>query len=162
MFAGILSRRGNAFLGVMAIATALSTPAFAGSAETTQKAAHDGVPITVTLNNVRAGDVPLYISIQTESEYQSYDGAGGILQSTESGQITETFDVPAAGEYAISIWHDLDNDGRFSMAEGFQLLDGWGTSGTVPFGAPPTFKDAKVSIPSSGDVVEINMIYPKS
>lgn len=138
----------------------LSFPSLAQESDSDSTAIQSKIPIEVTLNKVREGDVPLYISIQNKSEYQTLEGGGGILQSTHAGQITRTFDVPKSGDYAVSVWHDLDNDGEFSMADNFQLLDGWGTSGEVPFGTPPTFDAAKVSVPVSGAKVEIEMIYP--
>ena len=69
------------------------------------------VPLTVTLTNVRAGDVPLYISIQTRDTYRSMKGEGGILRSTDDGQISRTFQLKSGGEYAVTIWHDLARSG---------------------------------------------------
>lgn len=120
----------------------------------------DQIPVTITISDVRAGDVPLYISIQTKETYQSMHGEGGILRATNSGNISRTFYVKAPGEYAASLWHDLDGDGRFSMTETFEILDGWGSSGTIPRGVQPTFEQAKFAVPSGGASTKIEMIYP--
>lgn len=119
------------------------------------------VPLTVTVTDVRAGDVPLYVSIQTKETYRSMKGEGGILKETTSGDITRTFNLKEGGEYAISIWHDLDDDGRFSMTESYEILDGWGSSGEIPRGSAPTFDDAKVTVPSFGASTTVAMIYPE-
>ena len=118
------------------------------------------VPITVTFNGVRAGDVPFYVSIQTADDYRSMKGHGGILLKTDGGSITQTYSVPSSGDYAITVWHDLDNDGRFSMTEDYRIEDGWASSGTIPMGTAPSFGDAKINIPTYGTSVAIDMIYP--
>ena len=132
----------------------------ASDAETQKETS--SVPMTITLTDVIASDVPLYISVQTEENYRSMKGHGTILKQTTAGTVTETVQLPAAGDYAISIWHDLDNDGRFSMNERYEILDGWGTSGGIPEAAAPSFSTSKISVPSSGAETTIAMIYPQS
>lgn len=120
------------------------------------------VPLTLTLTDVRVADVPLYISVQTKADYRSMKGSGVILKDTDASTITTTVNVPSDGDYAISIWHDLDDDGRFSMNERYEIEDGWATSGNVPRGAAPTFEDAKISIPAYGTNTSLQMIYPET
>jgi uncharacterized protein (DUF2141 family) len=120
------------------------------------------VPMTITLTNIMEASVPLYISVQTEAEFRSMKGQGAILKETTAGTITETVQLPSAGEYAISIWHDLDNDGRFSMNERYEILDGWATSGEVMTEGAPTFQSAKIMVPNFGAETTIAMIYPKT
>ena len=139
-------------LAALSISTLASTVAHAA----------EGVPLTVTLNNVQATDMPLYISVQTKADYRSMKGSGAVLKTTETGTMIETVTVPEPGDYAISIWHDLDNDGRFSMNERYEIEDGWATSGDVPTGATPTFDQAKISVPAMGTGASVTMIYPES
>ncbi|MGB6229050.1 MAG: DUF2141 domain-containing protein [Litorimonas sp.] len=122
----------------------------------------EGVPLTVTLTDVQATDVPLYISVQTKADYRSMKGSGAILETTESGTLVRTVTVPQPGAYAISIWHDLDNDGRFSMNERYEIQDGWATSGDVPPGVAPTFEQAKVEVPAMGATATVAMIHPEN
>ncbi|MGJ8559724.1 MAG: DUF2141 domain-containing protein [Litorimonas sp.] len=119
------------------------------------------VPMTITLTDVMQSNVPLYISVQTEAEYRSMKGQGAILKETAAGTITETVQLPSGGDYAITIWHDLDNDGRFSMNERYEIADGWGTSGKVVTNSAPTFQSAKITVPNFGAETTIAMIYPK-
>lgn len=119
------------------------------------------VPMTITVTDVIETQVPLYISVQTEADYRSMKGEGTILRQTTAGTITETVQLPAAGDYAISIWHDLDNDGRFSMNERYEVLDGWGSSGETLMAGAPTFQSAKISVPNFGAETSVAMIYPK-
>jgi len=126
------------------------------------EAADTEVPITVTLTDVIQSEVPLYISVQTEAEYRSMKGQGTILKETSAGALTETISLPSEGDYAVTVWHDLDNDGRFSMNERYEVLDGWGSSGDVSVPGGPTFETAKVSVPNFGTEVTVAMISPKS
>lgn len=120
------------------------------------------VPMTITLTNIMEANVPLYISVQKESEFRSMKGQGAILKETTTGTITETVQLPCAGDYAITIWHDLDNDGRFSMNDRYEITDGWAASGEIMTAGAPTFQSAKITVPNSGATATIAMIYPKT
>lgn len=120
------------------------------------------VPMTITLTDVMQSNVPLYISVQTEAEYRSMKGQGTILKETAAGTVTKTVQLPSAGDYAVTIWHDLDNDGRFSMNERYEIADGWGTSGEVETSSAPSFQSAKITVPNFGAETTIAMIYPKT
>jgi len=76
--------------------------------------------------------------------------------------MSANFTVKEASEYAISVWHDRDDDGRFSMSESYETLDGWGASGTPIENKEPTFDDVKIDIPLKGTSVTIEMINPVS
>lgn len=119
------------------------------------------IPVTITLTDVMQSQVPLYISVQTEADYRSMKGQGTILKETTAGTLSKTVSVPTAGDYAITLWHDLDNDGRFSMNERYEISDGWGSSGDVSVPGGPTFQTAKITVPNFGAKATVKMIYPK-
>jgi len=96
------------------------------------------IPVTVTLTNLDPaadGSDPVYVSIQTEDEYQSLKfrslkGGGGITPHAKTGTMSATFLVKEPGDYAVSVWHDRDGDGRFSMSTDYTaILDSFGASG---------------------------------
>jgi len=123
------------------------------------------IPVTVTLTDVSpvgaAAEETLYVSIQTRETYRSMRGHGGILRILTPGTMEAIFHVAEPGEYAVSVWHDRDNDMRFSMDEKtYQILDGWGASGNPPTDRMPAFDDVKVEIPNIGTSVTIEMINP--
>ncbi|MEP3653982.1 MAG: DUF2141 domain-containing protein [Litorimonas sp.] len=121
------------------------------------------IPVTVTLTDVLpegAAGGTIYVSIQTREDYQSMKGFGGIIQKAELGEMTAKFTVDEPGEYSVSVWHDRDDDGRFSMDASYNVLDSWGASGTPPKGKAPTFDDVKMTVPSMGTSVTIDMINP--
>jgi uncharacterized protein (DUF2141 family) len=121
------------------------------------------IPVTVTLIDVLpegAAGGTIYVSIQTREDYQSMKGFGGIIKKAELGEMTAKFNVDEPGEYSVSVWHDRDDDGRFSMDASYNVLDSWGASGTPPTGKAPTFDDVKMIVPSMGTSVTIDMINP--
>lgn len=119
------------------------------------------IPVNITIDGLRESTVPLYISVQKRGEYMSIKGHGIVLQKTSAGTMQASVKVDAADDYAVSLWHDLDNDGKFSMNERYEIEDGWGASGSVPMDRQPTFDDVKVTVPVAGQTVIAAMIYPK-
>lgn len=122
--------------------------------------ASDGAAtLHVTLEGVKASEGKLYISVQSEADFMEERGAaGGIYEMSAAGDKSYSYNVPA-GEYAVSIWHDTDNDGKFSMDANWIPTDGWGSSGTTDISKQPSFDDLKVVIDSQGAAVTIPMIY---
>jgi len=122
------------------------------------------IPVTVTLTDVQpvsaTAEDKIYVSIQTRDTYRSMKGHGGILKVLTPGTMEATFNVAEPGEYAVSVWHDRDNDMRFSMAADYSIQDGWGASGTPPADRMPSFDDVKINVPNMGTSVEIAMINP--
>ena len=123
------------------------------------------IPVTVTITNIDPapeGSDPIYVSIQTEEQYRSLKGAGGITPYAKTGSMEATFMVAEPGEYAVSVWHDRDGDGRFSMSEDYTVIfDSYGSSGHAPADTMPTFEDVKVAIPNIGTSLTVEMINPE-
>ena len=114
--------------------------------------------LSVELTGLQASEGKLYISVQKEEDYKAQRGHGGVFEVTEAGNETYSFSVPT-GDYAVSIWHDIDNDGKFSMDENWIPTDGWGMSGTPSTDKEPTFAEVKVAIPAGASTISIPMIY---
>jgi uncharacterized protein (DUF2141 family) len=160
MFNKITKVTGATACGIFALSSiALSGTALADEAPA-WKAKGGTIPVTVTLKDITHLEGPIYVSIQTEKDYQSMKGFGGIIQKAELGDMTATFKVDEPGEYSVSVWHDIDDDGRFSMTKTYQILDGWGASGNAPTDRSPTFEDVKIKVESFGAAVPVTMKYP--
>lgn len=158
---GVCAWAGIALLSVWGSASHAAEPS---NTDATAWYQEGTIPVTVTLTDVSpvsaiAEDV-IYVSIQTRETYRSLKGHGGILRTLTPGTMEATFYVAEPGDYAVSVWHDRDNDMRFSMDENYAILDGWGASGTPPTNDMPTFDDVKLAIPNMGTSVTIDMINP--
>lgn len=152
---GGLCARAIATLTIIGALSAMSVPALAADGATTTTA------VTVKVDNMRTTSAPLYISVQKRGDYMKQAGHGVVLKSTTSGVMETTVNVDGAGDYAVSLWHDLDNDGQFTMGKDYRPKDGWVSSGTAPDDRAPNFDDVKISVPASGRTVALSMIYPK-
>lgn len=122
--------------------------------------ADDKVQFQITLNGVQTGHAPLYVSVQDAGKFRTESGnAGVILRSQDDTNLTVDLEVEP-GKYAVSIWHDLDEDGEFSMDANYVPIDGWGASGTPPEDRAPSFDEMMVEILQNGQVIAIDMEYP--
>lgn len=141
-------------IGALALATIHTGGAIAGE----NPAAGS---LTVEIEGVHESAGPLYVSVQTKEDYQHpRHTAGGIYKDVNAGTLTYTYAAIPAGDYAISLWHDLDNDGTFTMGENYRPLDGWGASGKTLTGAP-TFDDVKITVSEGSQTQRIQMVYPE-
>lgn len=135
---------------------ALSVAVFAAS---NASAGETHVTLDVTLKGLQASDGKLYVSVQKETDFMQQRGAaGGIYEIDVASDTTYSYSVPA-GDYAVSIWHDTDNDGKFSMDENWMPTDGWGMSGDYSGEREPTFDEVKINVGFDGAAINIPMVY---
>jgi uncharacterized protein (DUF2141 family) len=135
-------------LSIAAVSTLLVSPALAAD-------------LTVTLNDVQANGAPLYVGVQTEEQFMDWDGiAGQKVEAPEAGTHTFTFDLPA-GEYSVSVWHDLNSNGEFDMSESGFPEEGWAMSNGSSLRGEPTFADVKVSVGAEGAAITETVRYPR-
>lgn len=136
------------FLTLTAAAASLAGTAFAA-------------PLTVTLEGVQDRGVPLYVGIQTEEQFMKWDGiAGEKIEEPGAGTLTVSFDVPE-GEYSVSVWHDLNNNGVFDMKESGWPDEGYAMSNQSALRGPPTFDVVKVVVTAEGASVTETVQYPQ-
>ena len=139
----------KAFLTTTALflATAAS-PALAGT-------------VTVTLTDVRPGAGDLYVSLQSEAQFmQAAAVTGTMIENPQDGTVTVTLEDVPDGTYALSVWHDIDGDGAFSMGP-LGPTDGWAMIGAANLRGMPTFAKQSFTLEGSASLSE-SMIYPSA
>jgi len=118
----------------------------------------DDANIRLVIKDIKTVDAPLYISVQSRDDYRSSRSAKSFIVKAPSKEVfDESFQIPA-GDYAVSVWHDLDKDNSFTMDKKWQPLDGWASSGPELKG-DPKFDDVKFNAAKDGQVIEISMHY---
>jgi uncharacterized protein (DUF2141 family) len=116
--------------------------------------------VTIKVNGVRAANGPLYVGLQTEDEFMKDDGSyGEIVQSPTPGSVTVKLSGVAPGEYAVSVWHDIDGDGVFDVAESGMPLDGWAMIDGASLRGAPTFDEVSFKLEKSNVSLDLDMIY---
>src|SRR3712207_3307346 len=85
-------------------------------------------PLYVELQGVRRAGGPLYMSVQRREQFMQDRGtAGEIVRVPRAGAHRFSYDLPP-GEYAVSVWHDDNGNGRFDKNGQHMPLDGWALS----------------------------------
>lgn len=116
--------------------------------------------LEVRLDNVRDAGGTLYVSVQTRDEFMRETAtAGEIVEAPAAGSHAFSFDVPP-GDYAISVWHDDNANGRFDMGADGMPADGWAMIGGEALRAEPGFDEVKTTVPEAGAAATLTMIYP--
>ncbi|MCZ4298519.1 DUF2141 domain-containing protein [Henriciella marina] len=118
-------------------------------------------PLTVTLEGVEDRGVPLYVGVQTEEQFMKWDGiAGEKVEDPEAGTVTVSFDLPE-GEYSVSVWHDLNDNGEFDMNENGWPEEGYAMSNQAALRGMPTFDVVKVAVDAEGATITETVNYPQ-
>ncbi|MEO0883872.1 MAG: DUF2141 domain-containing protein [Pseudomonadota bacterium] len=119
-------------------------------------------PVSFTLEGVEDRGGTLYISVQTEEQYQQQAGvAGDIIRGPTAGTMEFDFDLPL-GDYAVSVWHDHNGNDEFDFDENGMPADGWTASNAANLRGAPTFQDVKFTVGTGGVELKERMIYPTS
>ncbi len=114
--------------------------------------------INIEVNNLRSKQGMLYFSLFKSgdgfpSEYEKAFKRGKI-EIDKSDVVKFSFDNIPAGTYAISLFHDEDNDGKVKMNKMKMPLEGTGASNNARGKmGPPKYNDALFEV----DKTEVNM-----
>ncbi len=126
---------------------AAATPAFAGD-------------FTLTLDGIQASQGDLYVALQTEADFMQPRGSyGEIVKVPAAGNRTITLKDVKPGDYAVQVWHDINNDHQFSTAPDGRPTDGWAMVNAETLRAKPTFDQVKLSVPAAGKALTLKMNY---
>ncbi|WP_034258938.1 DUF2141 domain-containing protein [Aequorivita capsosiphonis] len=104
-------------------------------------------------NNIGKAIIGLY---NTESDFLEKEYKSATSEIIKKHSTALFTDIPD-GIYAVSVFHDEDNDNEFDMLFGFIPMEDYGNSNNVPprFG-PPKWDDAKFEI-KGGEIKNINI-----
>jgi uncharacterized protein (DUF2141 family) len=116
-------------------------------------------PLTVDLDGVRSAGGPLYVSVQTRAQFmQEAAAAGSVVEAPTAGSHRFSYDLPA-GEYAISVWHDDNGNGRFDKDENFMPLDGWAMTNGSALRGEPSFDQVRILLGDAPANARLSMTY---
>ena len=136
--------------------------AAAAAALVTASAAQAGT-LEVTVTGVQAKGGHILTALQTRDQFmQPAAVTGRMLPGDSGGVVTFTLpDVPA-GDYALSVLHDADDNRTMTMGSNGRPAEGWGMVGAQALHAKPTFDQVSTRIPAGSGVTRITvpMTYP--
>ncbi len=111
-------------------------------------AAAQAGPVTVDLTGLRAGGT-LYVQVQTREQFMGPARIGGrIVAAPQAGSLSVDLGEVPAGDYAVTIWHDTNDNNQFDMGARDRPADGWAMANGDRLRGQPTFDVVKLTIPA--------------
>ena len=108
---------------------------------------HGQSTIEVSMSGFDSNDGTAMIALYNSEENFLEKRFMGEISKIENNKAMVTFSDVPEGVYAISIFHDEDDNGKLNMIMGFYPSEATGTSNNAPakFG-PPKWEDAKFEV----------------
>ena len=117
--------------------------------------------VTITLTGVEARGGVLLASLQTRGEFMQASSAhADRVERPAAGTLRLTFHDVAPGDYALTVLHDEDADGRMKL-NGYMPAEGWAMINGDTLRAAPTFDHVKFTVTASGADISVPMSYPR-
>ena len=100
----------------------------------------------------------VYAALYDKSDTWMKKAVKGQSAVAESGKTIIVFKDLPEGEYALTLFHDLDGDRKMARNAMGMPTEPWGFSKDAmgTFG-PPTFDEAKIILPASGLTTSVNL-----
>jgi len=113
--------------------------------------------VEVNITDFDSNDGTVYISIYDSEENFLEKGFVSKKSEVTNQEASFTFSELVDGVYAVSCFHDEDDNGKMNMIMGMIPSEDYGTSNNAParFG-PPKWKDAKFEV-KGGEIVKLNI-----
>ena len=118
--------------------------------------------VRVELSGLRAGGT-LYVQAQTREQFLGEARAGGErIEMPRAGTLTVELGELPPGDYAVTVWHDDNGNGRFDIdpASG-RPLDGLASLQPQDLRGPPSFDQVKITVPEAGATVPLALQYAR-
>ena len=113
--------------------------------------------VEVSITDFDSNDGTVYISIYDSEENFLEKGFVSKKSEVTNQEASFTFSELADGVYAVSCFHDEDDNGKMNMIMGMIPSEDYGTSNNAVgrFG-PPKWKDAKFEV-KGGEIVKLDI-----
>lgn len=134
----------------LAAATAFPAPALAST-------------VTIDLSGIRQGTGDLFVSLQTADQFMKPTGSyGEVIAKPAPGTKTVVLEGVAPGTYAVSVWHDVNGNGKWDGEETVGKdgpLDGWAMVNADKLRAEPKFEQVSFAVGAEPQTLKLGMRY---
>lgn len=116
--------------------------------------------LAIEITSIKNSSGTIMIALYDDAEtFLSRDGlAARTRMPATAGSLLHVFTGLAPGDYAVSVFHDTDGDGRLKVGAYGQPVEPWGMSrdarGEM---GPPRFEDAAITVSTSGATARITL-----
>ena len=114
--------------------------------------------LTITVEGIAQTQGAIMLGLFDEDSYKGDGAVNGAVLAVESASVTVTFDDLAPGEYAVRLYHDLNEDGEMNTNPFGIPTEPYAFSNDARgrFG-PASWDDAKFSVDADGTTHTITM-----
>ncbi|WP_179376128.1 DUF2141 domain-containing protein [Winogradskyella wichelsiae] len=105
-----------------------------------------GVSITVIVDNVTNNKGKVSMALHTADTFMKSKGIMSTETDIKDGKVTLTFKNVQAGQYAIMVLHDENNNKKMDYMENGMPLESYGMSNNAMTMGPPQYDDAKFEV----------------
>lgn len=102
--------------------------------------------ITVTIENFTSNEGKAGIALHTSDTFMKGRGLQNLESEIKDGKATFTFENVKAGEYAILVLHDKNENGRMDFEANGMPIEAYGVSNNSMSFGPPSYENAKFNV----------------
>jgi len=106
----------------------------------------EGQTITVTVDNVKNNNGKVMVALHSEDTFMRGPGLQNLESTIKEGKISVTFKNVIAGNYAIMVLHDENENKRMDFDNGGMPKESYGMSNNPISYGPPQFSEAKFKV----------------
>lgn len=117
---------------------------------------NSGLSVQVEINKIMADKGIVYFAIyDSENNFVNKKPLKVTNNKVEENKVTVTFNHLKPGIYAITCYHDANNNGKMDFANNGIPLEDYGATNNVMNYGPPRFEDAKFELKEKDLTFEI-------
>lgn len=115
--------------------------------------------LTLKLNGFRESTGHLLLMVHNNAEGWDGKGRAAAMRRVPVTDKELVLEIPelGAGQYAITLFHDVNDNGQLDMNAMGMPLEGYGFSNNVGARGRPQFDDARFDLPAEGRTLEIRV-----
>lgn len=114
--------------------------------------------INVVINNVTSDKGKVYFALyDSENNFNNKNFLKDAVAEIENGTVSVTFNGLDSGTYAVTCFHDSNNNGKMDFQANGMPLEDYGVSNNVMSFGPPQFDDAKFELTNKDLTFEIKL-----
>ncbi len=105
-----------------------------------------GQTITVNIDKLQSEAGHIIVALHTEATFMKGDGIKNAKSKIVDGKVTVTFENVEAGEYAILVLHDANDNNQMDFEPNGMPKESFGASNNSMSFGPPQFSSAKFDV----------------
>jgi len=117
----------------------------------------EGITITVTVPNISGSEGSILFGLYNENTFMKAPPIQSAKGKIEDGSTKITFTNVVEGEYAISCFHDTNNNKRIDFEENGMPKENYGVSNNNMSYGPPLWNDSKFKVGSEDITLNIRL-----